>query len=474
MRPVLLQARSETRTLRTPAGLTSVASVVLAFCLFNAPFWWAARENFLSRAVFNLDLLLPLLIARRRPVVGLLVLLPLWALDLAVSESLAWHFHSPVEFIRSIEFLDSSGAVGFIAHSRWIALALPFAVAAGAAVSLSHRCRFGWRSVLGVALAVAAADTLNGSSFAWNCSVRLVSANIAGTAVKSTIQSALAAPKAEALRPILSARPEDRSATAKFDVAGWARLHPAGSIVVVLVESMGVHADPAMRAWLARQLGGTALAERFDIREADIAFDGGTTYGELRELCGLTGSYRAMTAELGGRCLPAQLAAHGWKTLGLHGFSRRMFLREQWWPEVGIERSEFAEDVEGRPGMTSCGGAFPGICDDAMVREAVGFAQRPGHFAYLVTLNSHLPIEADVAFADTPAPCASAAVGPDVCAHAAVLSRVLSAVRRELLAAPVAPLVVVVGDHAPPFSATAVRRQFDPLHVPAFVLVPKS
>jgi hypothetical protein len=38
----------------------------------------------------------------------------------------------------------------------------------------------------------------------------------------------------------------------------------------------------------------------------------------------------------------------------------------------------------------------------------------------------------------------------------------------------VQPLVVVVGDHAPPFSAPAQRSQYSQTHVPAFVLTPRA
>ena len=461
------------------AGLARLALAFAALCLLNAPFWWISRDNYLSRALFDLDLLLPLWIARRRPVVAGLVLLLLWTLELAVSESLAWHFHSPLEFIRSIEFLAPGQAAGLFARSRWLGLAVPFSVAGAAAIALSRRGRVGGRAVLGVALALAVVDVMNGSSSAWNPAVRMLPANVAGTALKSTLQSVLASRSEDALRPLPHAAPfasaiEGASASGYFDIAGWVRQHRFGSVLLVLVESMGVHHDARMRDWLKNELVDPELAARYDLKQIDVLFNGGTTDGELRELCGLKGSYRAMTSQIGALCLPAQLDAMGWKTLGLHGFSRRMFLREKWWLQVGLQQPDFAEDMKDRSGILECGGAFPGICDETMVKAAVEFVRQPAHFAYLVTLNSHLPIDGGVAFAGPPAPCAAAGTGPEICAHAAVLSHALEAVRRALIASPVAPLVVLVGDHAPPFAATAARNQFDHRTVPAFALVPRQ
>jgi hypothetical protein len=88
-------------------------------------------------------------------------------------------------------------------------------------------------------------------------------------------------------------------------------------------------------------------------------------------------------------------------------------------------------------------------------------------------LNSHLPLRAGVIPPELAALCDQAGTGNDVCLLTAVLGKALSALEHELsLPAGNRPLVVVVGDHAPPFGALLQRSQFSQTKVPAYVLVP--
>lgn len=196
---------------------------------------------------------------------------------------------------------------------------------------------------------------LNGSSAMSGRDVRIVAANIAGSPAMSIAGSLSSTTTAYPLSPL----PEDASITELTHVKDWAQAHPGRSVVLVLVESMGKHHSVKVRDWQTAQLVTPEVRARYALEALDVPFRGATTSAELRALCGLQGAYRHMNAETGRGCLPSSLAAQGWRTTGIHGFSGAMFDRDRWWSLLGLQRSSFAETLK-QQGLPSCGGAFRG------------------------------------------------------------------------------------------------------------------
>lgn len=109
-----------------------------------------------------------------------------------------------------------------------------------------------------------------------------------------------------------------------------------------------------------------------------------------------------------------------------------------------------------------------------MVQLAFQEAVTARSFVYLLTLNTHLPL-APVSISDSERQlCSAEQLDEDVCQMVAQTGRVLSAIGREAAAVAQAPLIVVIGDHAPPFVRAVSRAQFDPKYVPAYVLRPQN
>ena len=440
----------------------------VAYGLLNAPFWWLAHTNFLSRAWFNVDLLIPLVIARFSPIAALLSLAFFWILDAAVSQSLAWHFRSPLEFIRSVEFLPSVHVASYLSFS-WLALLVPFVVSAALALWLVRRQRHTGSASFLILLLVASVDFLNGSTFIWVRAERLLPGNVGGSALKQVI-TAFVTPVGDKLASLAPGN----SLTTQFDVEGWARAHPDRSVVVVLVESMGLHEDTRMRQWLRDQVFDKTIADRVDLKEMDVPFKGSTTSAEMRELCGLIGIYRELlTVTPTPSCLPARLASAGWETIGVHGFSSRMFMRGAWWPKLGLKQRLFAEDLA-LADEKRCGGAFVGLCDARMIDTAFMEARASKHFVYVLTLNSHLPLGEVTVPPDLGTICDQGKVGDGVCGFTSTIGIALRAVRAGIAGSDRVPLVLVVGDHAPPFSKLEWRNEFDQRVVPGFILVPRQ
>jgi phosphoglycerol transferase MdoB-like AlkP superfamily enzyme len=246
--------------------------------------------------------------------------------------------------------------------------------------------------------------------------------------------------------------------------------------LLVIVESWGHSTTlPSFDAWVRSPLDAQAIRSVYDMETGTVPFNGATAHGELRELCGADGDYGSLTGEEARSCLPAELVRDGYTTFGIHGFFGNMYARRTWWPQIGLQHVYFREDL---PVHTSiCGYAFPGICDQAVIdftsRMLAGHDRR---FGYVMTLNSHLPLETPTA-AQRERDCRfpSAPIDDEECALAASWRNVFRAVAIAALRLKDSPTqIVIVGDHAPPLALGAGANFFSREVVPYLILRPKA
>lgn len=443
---------------------------LLAYVLLNAPFWWWGDHYFLSRPLFNVDLMVPaLLIIWCRPL-GYATLAVAWILDSIVSQSATFYFTSPVDFLRSIQFLNNLNWRDYVSTERLLIVA-PFLIAGWMLPRVVGRSRRGWWIGVGVPVVIAMLDIFNGSSMLSRQAMRVVDANIAGSPSVTLFVRTMAGMNVQPLSPLDTAS----STRSMISIADWADDHPTRSALLILVESFGVHSDSVVHDWLEQQLWDPALAERYRKQEGHIPFHGSTTNGELRELCALAGSYRKIgQTDHNLPCLPRHLDDLGWSTTGLHGFSQAMFLRSDWWPQTGLQHMMFGEQLL-PAGSSRCGGAFAGACDADVIAKAFAIARAPRQFAYVLTLNSHLPIKPDVLPDDLAGICSARKIDYADCQFLSIIGKMLRAVRQGLADAPVdnLPLVVLVGDHAPPFAERQIRERYSQTQVQAYALIPQ-
>jgi hypothetical protein len=438
-------------------------------CIANLPYWILGHFYFLDRAWFSVDSAVVALASGLGAGVGLVVLCVSWLADAVTSASRIYFFGSVGSFMDAGRFASRLDLLAFVTWKN-LAVLLTFGACAAAGFALMRR-RLDWRAVIIVSLPIVLLDVSNGSSYLSMRASRIEADNIASSPLL-TVARAIAVVRAPgALGPL----PVGESVADVVDVEAWATAHPTRSILFVMVESLGTHRDPVVREWLRSGLLDVGISARYDVVERALPFRGATVAGELRGLCGLAGDYRSLTPELAGRCLPARLAARGWHSVGLHGFSGNMFDRRDWWPHIGLQQVEFAEDMAQRGAAALCGGAFRGACDADLVRRAGEKLRRGRQFVYLLTLNSHLPVSLEAAVApDEQARCDAAHTGRDVCQLLAIHHTLLHGLHDMLLGLNELPLVVLVGDHAPPFVGSTERDQFIADRVPGVVLVPRS
>lgn len=338
------------------------------------------------------------------------------------------------------------------------------------------------RLTLAAALAaLVAADAANGSGNAISTRRAFLPVNIAGA---PTLQLAMAA-----LRPFREARLPNRpvlpvaSATASL-FADVARERAAGvrgtNVAVVLVESMGQLLDRHADSLLFAALLDSAVVARYDVRRGDVPFDGPTTGGEFRELCGELRTYRTAPKAPLASCLPARLHRLGYTTIALHGFRRGMFGRERWYPLIGIDSIIDDAAIAASGEVPKCGTIFRGPCDASVApifSHLLATAPGEHRLVYWLTLSAHFPADARAAEGSTFDCAISTALVSDesACMLVRIWSRDLAAVRATAIDESLpSTRFVIVGDHAPPLPGDRLARLFSTDVVPFVELVPRA
>ena len=247
------------------------------------------------------------------------------------------------------------------------------------------------------------------------------------------------------------------------------------NVLVVVVEAMGQFADPKHEAFLLQAFAESDLRKRYDVSNGTTTYFGSTTSAELRELCDSREPYAAIIQGLKLDCLPQRMAARGYRTIALHGFTGKFFERELWYPKLGFETMIFGEQIA-ETTQRQCGGPFRGPCDVdlvPMIADELRNTTTPTFF-YWLTLSTHVPIAPREG---TPQLDCDRSGGVmhhvEVCYMAEMWSDVLSKLAR--MTADIPPTdILIVGDHAPPIWSKAGRSLFTPGKVPWVRLTPRE
>jgi len=106
-------------------------------------------------------------------------------------------------------------------------------------------------------------------------------------------------------------------------------------------------------------------------------------------------------------------------------------------------------------------------CRPSIIEKAVSLI-RPKTFVYLLTLGTHFPIIKSESEETRSAECIAQQESVEVCDHIRNTTKVLVTLAEVIRSsAGVTPLVVVIGDHPPPFTRATSRQAFLFRRVPA-------
>lgn len=447
----------------TPGGRGLLAVVVMVL-VAHAPGWLLSKVVFLVGPVFDADILLALIACYFSLPLGMALLVSAWVVQLLIGMSLIFHFTSVAQFVSAMRFAGELQLGNLLSISN-LALMLCYVLAAAVVVVSMRRLKPRLLPLMAPLVLLTVLDVANGGGLRiGDGATGLINANVSGSPAYNFISAVQK--RRERQREPLTVVP----GVIPELTLNWAE-KTSGSVLLVVVESFGDILDPRIAEWLKQQLLNDDVEERWDFRRSSVPFRGSTTAGELRFLCGLGGDYSALDAGTAARCLPKRLLDLGYRTYGLHGFSGEMFLRHSWWPLIGLESVSFIDDLPA--GLGRCGGAFRGACDGDVLKIAAGRLEQSKSLVYLLTLNTHLPISRSGVAPELVSLCAAARVSTMVCALTSLHGKFLRELRSVLLNGNVNPLVVIVGDHSPPFWRRGDRDVFSHETVPLFVLTPK-
>jgi hypothetical protein len=460
-------------------------AVFVYFVAANIPVWIASRLlGFLPKGLFNVEFAIIgiLSVFLRR---SLIVVLLLSAILLDILSGISWTYMlSGSELLRS-----TSGLFEFAPSHGWdiAAVAICSIVIAFMAVfATDDQATAGERisivSTLGILTIVCVMiDIGTGQIRTFHPDRQLGRVRLTREPVRSLL-------RVQGYKNVMAGGTDAAVAAASTMLVG---LHPTGdsplaeaklpNLVLVLVESWGKPLDASMDASLLRPYSNSDLAQRYSISRGTVPFYGPTVDGEARELCGSAigfGILTASVAKLSG-CLPVKLDMMGYHSIGVHGFTGRMFERDKWYGRIGFDETWFRDRFK-RQGLPVCPGPFPGICDAAVstwIGDRLEKDSDSPQFIYWVTLNSHLPVPVPN-LVKTPPPCPNVSISSQdsaLCSWYQLIFNVHRSVSELALRSLARPTVfVVVGDHAPPFTSPRLRSQFSDQVVPYVLLMPKT
>ena len=463
--------------------LPIVRGLVLYVVLPNLALFLLDREFSTKRPLLDSDYLLLWFASywlSRRATIVLYSLL--FELDLIFSTESVYHHLIVNSMLAAWEFLEHEPAAFY--SLAGVLSALSLAVIAIFRWSPDARLRLPVRGqvLLGIAALALSGATLAREILAPEGFLESMEGDrrTAGSGILET--GFLSAKLAQATR--LQAMPALRTVTADAE-RELLRLRASArenNVAIFIIESQGLLKDAGdMRRILAPLLD-AKIGEKYVIKTGDVRYFGATMFGELRTLCRVYVPHTVIS-ELPhlNTCLPNVLRRLGYETTSFHGNNSWFYERKLWYPDVGIERSYFAEELARiAPPSAKCGTGFQQLCDlwvaDQVERELLTPVGKK-KFVYWLTINSHLPVS-EVLAAESGFDCAGTKTlrdGTDPCNLARIHNQIYVRIAQMVLNNAVPPTrFFIVGDHMPPFSSLSELAVYDQERVPFVVLVPRT
>ncbi len=445
-------------------NMKNISYTLLALTFMNMAIIFFPGTESWNRPLFNYDYSLALISIIFIGRWGIALLGCLFFIDIIVTQSRTYYFISVIDFIQSLKDFNQLNILSYL-DARNSILILIACVCIVVALKLRNIISNKLPSavaILCLCIILFILDIFNGTAYVVRLDSNIISRNIAGSTSYSFLKNVFTR---EDKRKITSS-PPGRRINNRFDIINWAKNNHTRGIVIVVVESLGMPNSKIVQEWLHSNIKNN----NFDLMTSQLEFKGSTTNGELRILCELEGSYMALNSKNSISCLPKKLSNMGWSTSAYHGFSKNMFNRKDWWPAIGFQKIYFYENFHANR-IPKCGDVFRGVCDDELIK--IGLDSHSGEkLTYILTLNTHLPVIEEPIPLDLKKICIDENISNVVCMHLSLLGNRLSSIVMQGGDIKKLPLIIIAGDHAPPFSEIRNRNIFSQNLVPLYILKP--
>lgn len=451
--------------------------------LCNAPLLILGNHVFFQRAMINIDysIAAALALLMRSPTLLGVTLPILFGLDIAFSFSPAYHF-SPQSTAQALADLGKVSPVYLIVLFIIFLAYVFFAV--WMALIIISECTKQFKNKKNAAI-FAATLLIIAVTAAWqdHKSVRQQSPDVRdddSNFASSTTNNLYTALKTYHASQEIQSSVDSSSQPNVLDTwPGFDESQPS-SVLLIMVESLGLPTDPELNQFQLEHLLDLGHLDNISIHQGSTSFNGSTVPGELRELCSIqVTTLRPDLSATASRCLPERFKSMGYHTTAIHGFVGSMFSRNIWYEQLGFHDVFFAADLTiNNPQTKRCGVAFNGICDNEVwnfiiAREST-MAGKP-RFTYWLTLSAHLPLGPDETTREQARrDCSRYEALTDnlpVCLllhqHRVLFSRIAQSVSSGHFSDTV---IILVGDHAPPFIQQRYRQRFSDNQVPFVVI----
>lgn len=246
-------------------------------------------------------------------------------------------------------------------------------------------------------------------------------------------------------------------------------------IVLIIIESYGLFKNRDIQNYMIKEFNDSINVKK-TVLSGEIPFAGATTSGEIRELCGIKGDYKLALRNFdASQCLPNRLKRIGYDTSGFHYYYRSAFNRSVWWPIIGLNDLNFLDAYRKKSGADLCGGFLNGGCDKDLIDDLFAFSDGADEktFSYGLTLNSHLPIHDNkyILKVDVAEINQIQKLPDSINSLVSSWRVVMKAVSDNINSRPNSDmLIVIVGDHSPPFLLSKYRGLFSDTHVPYIIV----
>ena len=281
------------------------------------------------------------------------------------------------------------------------------------------------------------------------------------------IDTAVPPVKVVGLQPPRPGQPVD---AASRQVGLWTNANDGHHVLVIVVEALGMPRYQAERTLFNKDWDRPEWGGRYEVTTGTNRYAGSTTFGELRELCGISANYKNYDFNKL-TCLPDGFAERGYETTAIHAFEPAFFGRSGWYPQIGFQNMLFRKDLLAK-NVRECPGIFPGACDTDIARviaERIKSADRP-QFVYWLTLNTHTPVISDQALGTERCTLGSDAWRsefPAICRLYELHHRLAESVSRLVMDPDLPPTdILIVGDHKPFIFDRQSNLRFVPNKVP--------